>query len=1564
MASLESSKSKMSRPLSRKSIAHIPSTDTVSIENNTVDTAGLAPAVKGAPKKSRSKSIGPGGLDALNEVSGNRREAAAATFVKSILKPTIPLSPPKQIPPHTKARGKSLSPRKPSAQASPQRQKPAVQEGFLIDTSDGIDSGSLPVGTFANSLVSMSVNGEDLLVPESSTQASHVIAVRTEEEQQAAAREKEATARKDARRKSLANRRVSFAPEATLHTWNVFEMAEDSTTSSASGNSTRRASALSTMGASPMLQQRFPVSQSDALEPPSTPPAQAEEAQVKATPSPAHQRNLHQKKRRRSSAIPPMNFNDPGEFSSSPCSGSSVHSDDTGSQAFVTVDQVDSSDSDDKDLVEDESTVTGVDNEDTTSRSVLSARSSGGSTTSSSGRLDEALRQAAKQAGTQGIEYDEQGDITMEMADDEVTNAFQPWMRKGNYVPQIVGNPSALQDQENINPFSPDFGSSVHFQTKNDDGEGTMDITQAAGSILSGLQKSQASPENPRRRSGIAAQRQVSGNRRRSSGASSMHEDETMELTTAMGGIQNSVIKSSGSQTANPHHQTDDDDEELTMDFTTVLGGVLGGGVNQQSNANRRESFASSTNDEDMDITFAAGGILSSITERTEPSEDRTMEMDVTQAIGTILPQPTNASEKTRAKILMEREADTGQLPMDPFFDGPSSAPRAAALDTSAIIFKPSNTRTSETGSPMKGSLGRGASFRTSMNARQSVTPTKGSTPTKVSTPSKQVTPQIGRRPTTPGKTPPSKNIAMRSASPKKLFEMGTSAAIASPKATNKGSVFNGNNGIGAAAPKIVLKPKRRRSSGLGVDKEGLGSPRVTELLDRRGSIHQSAQSFIPNLKAPSAVRFEDPRMMEREFDQERAEDERRESGRGILQIEADAQDTDEQRDVTADLKDKIESLTPQKKKARPRKSLHVGAAKGILGKRPVELDDEEDEDNTTLDRLKGREGSPVKKIKLPAPPSKNETTRRNLRPARASLLESTGNARLTTPSMRSPIKGAQATTPQGQPRFKNVNNEIDTENPMTSFGEKVEAEKAVVAEPTEAEDHIHLQDFLNMTSIRFMELTTTKRRLTVAPAVFDSEREASTKSDLTGADAELEKAIIAGACTVPMLELYQHSCRELKRYIAEGRSIVREIEADTYEDNPALFREYMTAPSGVKAIMDNQFKNVKTHARLLSKAMWYEWRMKLLDGLKEGLVQISNGMGEDAENLAQQERLLEPALPKFIEEKGRLQGEYQNLQAQADELANCDQDELRQARDKLRAVDDDLQAKLSLLAQLEQDFQGKDESVQDGLERRDEYHAEIKEAERVRQDSRGWKVSEVSALQANLAMLEETHGWKIFSATKSTLTLTYKDTLQLFFTPSSFLKPGSSSTKSSNADENAPISLTYIADSHEFHPKPMTTEKRFFLQIIRAQLQCLRQSAVRTNDLLNFITRNWEAALVIAGEVRSLNAQYITEAVILSDEVMAVKAVLLLKHMRTKLEVSFEVQARGGDGGEGEGEGIGTEGLDIAVRSQVRVVYGEELKEGKMAEWVDGRLEEDTSWVRAVGKLEERLKGRSRKQR
>ncbi|KAL8646830.1 MAG: hypothetical protein Q9226_006696, partial [Calogaya cf. arnoldii] len=983
---MESPKAETQRPRSRKSIAHIPSSDAGHKENTTVDSTTLGEAAKASQKKSRSKSIGPGGLDALKETTGNRREVnnprgiikegsdlfsqpTAAPFVKSILKPTIALSPPKQIPPHPNARRQPQSPRKqpPSPTKSPRKRTPekqrsSSQEGFLIDTSDGTNGVASSEVAIPNPFSGSSLRrsgGADL---SSLSQAQNLVAVRTEEEQQEAARERERrekdNARKDARRKSLANRRVSFAPDATLHTWEVVELPEDSTTSSASGNSTRRASGLSTIAAtSPHPQPRSPLPGSDASEPPSTPPAQVEEPTAKVSPAP--QRDLYQKKRRRSSGIPPMNFNNPEEFSSSPSSAASITSEDIGNQAFVTADEANSSDSDDKDLVEEESTVR-VDDDDVTAQSALSARSSGGSSTASSGRLDEALRQAAKQAGAQGIEYDEHSDITMGMADDEVTNAFQPWMKKGKYVPQVVGNPSALQDQENVNPFSPEFRSSTNAQQDDNVGGATMDFTQAAGSILPAHQQSQASSDKNRRRSSVGGIRRSVGHRRRSSGASSTFEDETMDLTTAIGRIENNGAETETKQAASSEPQmSDEEDEELTMDFTTILGGVLGHKAVQQQITKpqtRRESIESSAMDEDMDITFAAGGILPSITERTEPLEDQTMEMDVTQAVGAILPKPLSVAEKTRAKTVMEHETDVGQFSMDPFYDGPASTTPARSLNTNATIFRASATRTSESGSPSKRDRSKSPAL---MIARQSLTPKMGSRQTtplkKVATPSKQVTPQVGPRPTTPGKTPPSKNIALRTGSPKKLFQKETGNAVASPKAVSKDPIFKGNDINGVPTAQIILKPRRRRSSGLGADKEGLGSPRVTELLDRRASIHQSAQTFVSNGPAPSGVRFEDPRVMASELENERAEEERRQSGRGILQMEAD---TEEPKDATTSLKDKIGSLTPQKKKLKPRKSLHVGAAKGILGKRPAELDVDE-EDGMSPNGFMGRPASP-----------------------------------------------------------------------------------------------------------------------------------------------------------------------------------------------------------------------------------------------------------------------------------------------------------------------------------------------------------------------------------------------------------------------------------------------------------------------------------------------------------------------------------------------------------------------------------------------------------------------------
>jgi kinetochore protein Spc7/SPC105 len=255
-------------------------------------------------------------------------------------------------------------------------------------------------------------------------------------------------------------------------------------------------------------------------------------------------------------------------------------------------------------------------------------------------------------------------------------------------------------------------------------------------------------------------------------------------------------------------------------------------------------------------------------------------------------------------------------------------------------------------------------------------------------------------------------------------------------------------------------------------------------------SIGESAESFTPVQFTGKRVIFDDPGEMEKELDKEMKEEDK-ENRRKIPKRGANGEE------ATLTLREMIDSLSPKRNPLSGRKSLHVGSARGILGKRPIELDDkeEEEEERDGVKRLKGH-NSPVKNIRM------TRSTRRSMEQAFVSGTPSTSDAATNA-----------ATTPRGQGRFKDVDNDgvyhgVDfEENKPEHDGEGLKVDGA--------DGRIHLQDFLNMTSIRFMELTTSKRRQTQMPTALDDGAD----------DLSLERCVVSAACAVPMLSLYQHVC-------------------------------------------------------------------------------------------------------------------------------------------------------------------------------------------------------------------------------------------------------------------------------------------------------------------------------------------------------------------------------------------------------------------------------------------------------
>jgi kinetochore protein Spc7/SPC105 len=192
---------------------------------------------------------------------------------------------------------------------------------------------------------------------------------------------------------------------------------------------------------------------------------------------------------------------------------------------------------------------------------------------------------------------------------------------------------------------------------------------------------------------------------------------------------------------------------------------------------------------------------------------------------------------------------------------------------------------------------------------------------------------------------------------------------------------------------------------------------------------------------------------------------------------------------------------------------------------------------------------------------------------------------------------------------------------------------------------------------------------------------------------------------------------------------------------------------------------------------------------------------------------------------------------------------------------------------------------------------------------------------------------------------MSHMNDLELYFQPSAF---------ATGADTpNASISLTYVGDSAAPHPRPLTTSKRFFLQLLRAHLHCIPQSQTRVAELLSLVKTGWSAALAVAEGVRWLEHTYITDEYILSDERMAISSNLLLPSVQTKVKVTFDI-----------GVNLDTKGVETEVGAKAELVYGEKYSQEKMGAFLRDfcgnqvKNEKDmTVWADAVLDLATRLR-------
>lgn len=122
----------------------------------------------------------------------------------------------------------------------------------------------------------------------------------------------------------------------------------------------------------------------------------------------------------------------------------------------------------------------------------------------------------------------------------------------------------------------------------------------------------------------------------------------------------------------------------------------------------------------------------------------------------------------------------------------------------------------------------------------------------------------------------------------------------------------------------------------------------------------------------------------------------------------------------------------------------------------------------------------------------------------------------------------------------------------------------------------------------------------------------------------------------IPLLEVYELSCKELKGKISQGKNLYKELEKTANEEVPDLFRRYYRSNYYDQMSMKKSFQVARDYTREQAKQVWYEWRSKLFKNVCEVLSSNLELLIEDKQvleaRLHQLNRLLEATLAKLAD--------------------------------------------------------------------------------------------------------------------------------------------------------------------------------------------------------------------------------------------------------------------------------------------------------------------------------------------
>ncbi|KAI0706070.1 Spc7 kinetochore protein-domain-containing protein [Cytidiella melzeri] len=297
-----------------------------------------------------------------------------------------------------------------------------------------------------------------------------------------------------------------------------------------------------------------------------------------------------------------------------------------------------------------------------------------------------------------------------------------------------------------------------------------------------------------------------------------------------------------------------------------------------------------------------------------------------------------------------------------------------------------------------------------------------------------------------------------------------------------------------------------------------------------------------------------------------------------------------------------------------------------------------------------------------------------------------------------------------------------------------------------EDEPTISIEQFFEMTNIRFMDEITAPRRSMIHAGHLGMRNR---RRSLTSSHSEeteqipLAEFMTAMAVDVPQLELYHDLASQLTAWVEESKKICRQAEDDAVKLTPALFREFAEADELEKQDLLHQLKLIKANNIDSAKSQWYDWKSTWVAQLQESAEAAFAELESDAKTLESITSQAQGILPSLREEYAHIVAELDKEEADIAEIENSDKNFLSDLKASIADQDLEVQAQRANVSEAQAKLNRLQEREAEIQIQKEDLESAISHSQELIQRQTESTSSEVFRLKDELEALEDLHLWR-----------------------------------------------------------------------------------------------------------------------------------------------------------------------------------------------------------------------------